>query len=71
MTAADLQALAADAKAETLHVQGVTEQSRLRGLTATAETFGLPECDTHLIAKLRNMPPALRETILPTPKAAS
>jgi hypothetical protein len=23
------------------------------------ETFGLPDCDTHLIAKLRNMDPAL------------
>ena len=33
-------------------------------LTASTETFGLPECDTHLIAKLRNMDPALRATIL-------
>jgi len=29
----------------------------------SAETFGLPECDSHLIAKLRNMDPALRATI--------
>lgn len=29
-----------------------------------AETFGLPECDRHLIAKLRNMDPALRASIM-------
>ena len=26
---------------------------------AKTETFGLPPCDAHLIAKLRNMDPAL------------
>jgi hypothetical protein len=30
----------------------------------SVETFGLPDCDTHLIAKLRNMDPALRAAIL-------
>lgn len=32
-----------------------------------AETFGLPTCDTHLIAKLRNMDPDLRAAILHLP----
>jgi hypothetical protein len=30
----------------------------------SVETFGLPDCDTHLIAKLRAMDPALRASIL-------
>jgi hypothetical protein len=34
--------------------------------TPSVETFGLPACDTHLIAKLRCMDPALRDTILQT-----
>ena len=50
MTAADLQAVAADAKEQTLHIQGVTEQVRLRGLTTETPI---------LDAKLRNMDPAL------------
>jgi hypothetical protein len=32
----------------------------------SSETFGLPPCDTHLIAKLRCMDPALLATIRPT-----
>jgi hypothetical protein len=38
--------------------------------THSVETFGLPDCDTHLIAKLRAMDPALRASILTTKKAA-
>ena len=56
MTAADYQALAADAATETALVRGTTDQVRLRGLTA--ETFGLPPTVPHLIAKLRNLDPA-------------
>ena len=36
---------------------------------ASVETFGLPDCDTHLIAKLRCMDPALRASILTTKEA--
>lgn len=36
--------------------------STAEALTST-ETFGLPPCDAHLIAKLRNMDPALLATI--------
>lgn len=32
-------------------------------LPESTETFGLPPCDTHLIAKLRNMPADLLATI--------
>jgi len=32
-------------------------------LPPSTETFGLPVCDTHLIAKLRRMDPALLATI--------
>ena len=32
-------------------------------LPPNLETFGLPPCDTHLIAKLRNMPADLLATI--------
>jgi hypothetical protein len=39
VTAATLQALAAELTTATLEVQSVTEQARLRGLTV--ETFGL------------------------------
>lgn len=58
MTAAELQALAAEKHAETLEYQGRAEQHRLTGLT-----FGQPECNTHLIAKLRRMDPDLYKTI--------
>ncbi|TQJ60501.1 hypothetical protein FBY30_2769 [Arthrobacter sp. SLBN-83] len=58
MTAAELQALAAQKRAETLEYQGLTEQHRLTGLT-----FGQPACNTHLIAKLRRMDPDLYKTI--------
>ena len=34
-------------------------------LAPRTETFGLPECDTHLIAKLRQMPAELRNIIIP------
>ena len=33
---------------------------------ATTETFGLPDRDAHLIAKLRAMDPVLRASILTT-----
>jgi hypothetical protein len=65
MTAAQLQALAADVLAATLLADGLAEQARLRGLTAT---FGLPACDAHLIQKLRIMPAELRDTIIPKEK---
>jgi hypothetical protein len=58
MTAAELQALAAEKHEETLLFEGITEQARLTGLT-----YGLPPCDTHLIAKLRRMDPALLASI--------
>lgn len=61
MTAAKLQALAKEAHEATQYAQGMAEQARLRGLTT--ETFGLLDCDVHLIQKLRVMDPALRETI--------
>lgn len=64
MTAGELQAINAQAAEATLLAEGLTEQARLRGLTAQAETFGLPACDTHLIAKLRNMDPELRAYVL-------
>ena len=32
-------------------------------LAPRTETFGLPECDTHLIAKLRQLPADLLATI--------
>ena len=64
VTAAELQAVAAQAEQDTAHYEGLAEQARLRGLTAEAETFGLPACDTHLIAKLRNMPADLRNYVL-------
>lgn len=35
----------------------------------STDTYGLPACDTRLIAKLRNMDPALRATILTTKEA--
>lgn len=35
----------------------------------SVETFGLPACDTRLIAKLRVMDPALRASILTTKEA--
>ena len=54
MTAAELQALAAQKRAETLEYQGRAEQHRLTGLT-----FGQPACNTHLIQKLRRLDPAL------------
>ena len=38
--------------------------------TTTQETYGLPACDARLIQKLRNMDPALRDSIL-TKEAAS
>lgn len=34
-------------------------------LPQPSEMFGLPECDVHLIAKLRIMPAELRDTIIP------
>ena len=58
MTAAEYQALAAEKHAETLEYQGRAEQHTLTGLT-----FGQPECNTHLIAKLRNMDPDLLASI--------
>jgi len=58
MTAAELQAEAAEARTETLLIQGITEQARLTGLT-----YGLPPEDSHLIAKLRRMDPALLASI--------
>ena len=64
MTAAELQAVNAKAAQDTAHYEGLAEQARLRGLTASAETFGLPACDEHLIAKLRAMPEDLRAYIL-------
>jgi len=33
------------------------------GQPEQTETFGLPDCDQHLIAKLRNMDPELLATI--------
>ena len=36
----------------------------------SSETFGLPECAAHLIAKLRQMDAALRESILGTDTGA-
>ena len=33
--------------------------------TPSTEMFGLPECDAHLIAKLRRMDPALLASITP------
>lgn len=48
MTAAQLQTLSADALAATLLADGLAEQARLRGLTAT---YGLPACDVHRGAK--------------------
>lgn len=68
MTAAELQAVAAAAKAETLILESATEQAILRGLVAAADTFGLTHGQERLTTKLRGMAPALRETIL-TPKA--
>ena len=35
---------------------------------ASTETFGLPACDTHLVAKLRAMDPDLLATIRATGK---
>lgn len=67
MTAGDLQALEAEAREETRLVQGMTEQVRLRSLTN--ETYGLPPCDAHLIAKLRNMDPELLAQIRGTTPA--
>lgn len=64
MTAAELQALASTAAADTAHYQGLTAQAELLGVVAREETYGLPACDTHLIAKLRNMDPALRDYVL-------
>jgi hypothetical protein len=64
MTAGELQEAATDASEVTLLAEGLAEQARLRGLTAQAETFGLPACDTHLIAKLRAMPEEQRNSIL-------
>jgi hypothetical protein len=58
MTAATLQALAAELTTATLEVQAVTEQARLRGLTV--ETFGLTHGQDVLISKLRRMDPVLR-----------
>jgi hypothetical protein len=58
VTAATLQALAAELSEATLEVQAVTEQARLRGLTV--ETFGLTHGQDVLISKLRRMDPVLR-----------
>lgn len=66
MTAAELRSLAESAAEETALLSGMADQVRLRGLAASRETFGLPACDTHLIAKLRNMDPVLLATIRPT-----
>jgi hypothetical protein len=41
----------------------MTDQARLIGHVANHETFGLPDCDAHLIAKLRNMDPDQLATI--------
>lgn len=68
MTAATLQALAAETAEATAHVTGTTDQAILRGIVAAAETFGLTHGQTHLIAKLRNMDPALLATIRGTGK---
>jgi hypothetical protein len=62
MTAATLQALAAELTEATLEVQAVTEQARLRGLTV--ETFGLTHGQERLISKLRGMGPEMRAGIL-------
>jgi hypothetical protein len=32
----------------------------------STETFGLPACDSHLIAKLRRLDPALLAVLVPT-----
>jgi hypothetical protein len=64
MTAATLQALAADLHAETLEVLGATDQAILTGIVAAAETFGLAHGQERLTAKLRNMDPALRAQLL-------
>ena len=45
----------------------MTASAALTALEST-ETFGLPACDTHLIAKLRAMDPALLATIRATGK---
>jgi hypothetical protein len=68
MSAADLQAVAAAAQLDTQHYRGMADQARLIGLTASAETFGLPATNTHLIAKLRRMPAHLLATIRDTGK---
>ncbi|WP_285240083.1 hypothetical protein [Pseudarthrobacter sp. MEB009] len=63
MTPTDLAAEQYRAEQETLHYRGLTAQAKLIGLTAQADTYGQPACNTHLIAKLRQMNPEQLATI--------